>query len=244
MTMSEDRAERGPEDRAVMAAELALGVLDGDERAAATRRVLAEPGFAREVEAWRAHFALLFTAWPDAQPSSDVEARLVHLVGQITSDERVARRNPWMWSTGVATLLAACLVLALALRPERTVIIGAPIATARPAPLIAAIAPTKDGPDAKPFAAVYDAGTGEISLAGGVDVPTGRSAELWVIGADAAPHSLGLLDGPASRVSIGGRNLRRVTTGVTLAVTIEPEGGSPSGLPTGPVVASGTLAKI
>ncbi len=232
------------EDRAAMAAELALGVLEGDERADAMRRVLAEPAFARDVEAWRAHFALLFTAWPGAKPSSDVETRLVELVGQTASDEPIARRNPWMWSTGVATLMAASLVLALALRPERTVIVGAPIATSRPAPLIAAIAPTKDGTDAKPFAAVYDAGTGEIRLAGGVDVPTGRSAELWVIGADAAPHSLGLLEGPASRVSIGGSNLRRVAAGVTLAVTIEPEGGSPSGLPTGPVVASGTLAKV
>lgn len=244
MTMPEDRATMSPDDRAVMAAEFALGVLEGDERAEATRRVLAEPGFAREVEAWRAHFALLFAAWPDAQPSSDAEPRLMQSLGQTASDGRVARRNPWMWSTGVATLLAACLVLALALRPQRTVTAGAPIATSRPAPLIVAIAPSGAGADAKPFAAAYDAGTGEIRFAGGVTVPTGRSAELWVIGADAAPHSLGLLEGPASRVSIGGRNLRRITAGATLAVTIEPEGGSPSGLPTGPVVASGTLAKV
>ncbi|TPG12724.1 anti-sigma factor [Sphingomonas oligophenolica] len=236
------------EDRAAVAAELALGVLEGDERADAMRRVLAEPTFAREVEAWRAHFALLFAAWPDAAPSSDVEARLVRLIDRsgeaAANDDAVVRRSPWMWSTGVATLMAACLVLALALRPERTVTVAAPVTVATTAPLVAAITPTKDDADAKPFAAAYDAKTGEIRFAGGVTVPTGRSAELWVIGADAAPHSLGLLAGPASRVSIGGRNLRRITAGATLAVTIEPEGGSPSGLPTGPVVASGTLAKV
>jgi anti-sigma-K factor RskA len=30
----------------------------------------------------------------------------------------------------------------------------------------------------------------------------------------------------------------------TLAVSVEPEGGSPGEAPTGPVVASGTLAKV
>ena len=42
------------------AAELALGVLDGAERAGALRRMIGEPDFAREVERWRDHFALLF----------------------------------------------------------------------------------------------------------------------------------------------------------------------------------------
>ena len=42
------------------AAELALGLLDGDERAAALRRVLADPAFAREVEDWRNRMAGLF----------------------------------------------------------------------------------------------------------------------------------------------------------------------------------------
>ncbi|MGJ3628226.1 hypothetical protein AB5I41_17070 [Sphingomonas sp. MMS24-JH45] len=46
------------------AAELALGVLDGDERAAALRRVLAEPDFAREVARWRDYLAALFADWP------------------------------------------------------------------------------------------------------------------------------------------------------------------------------------
>ena len=39
-----------PED--VAAAELALGLLEGEERGAALRRVLAEPGFAAQVEWW------------------------------------------------------------------------------------------------------------------------------------------------------------------------------------------------
>ena len=48
----------------VAAAELALGVLDGEERAAALRRMLAEPDFARDVERWRDHFAVMFAGSP------------------------------------------------------------------------------------------------------------------------------------------------------------------------------------
>ena len=43
--------ERDPD---MAAAELALGVLEGEERATALRRVLSEPAFAAEVERWRA----------------------------------------------------------------------------------------------------------------------------------------------------------------------------------------------
>jgi len=239
-----------PDERAAMAAELALGVLDGDEREEAMRRVLADPRFAREVEAWRTHFALLFAQWPDAVPSETVGARIAAMAapGSMRSGSTVvaapASRTGWAWATGLATLIAACLVLALALRPQRIVVEQAPVATGAAAPLIAAITPTKDGGDTKPFAASYDARTGEIRLAGGVDVPSGRSAQLWAIEAEGPPHPLGLLDGASSRVSIGGRDLRRMAPGVTLAVSIEPVGGSPTGLPTGPVVATGTLAGV
>ena len=53
------------------AAELALGLLEGDERAAALRRVLADPAFAREVEDWRNRMAGLFDDYREvAAPDS------------------------------------------------------------------------------------------------------------------------------------------------------------------------------
>lgn len=233
-----------PDDETPLAAELALGVLEGDERAAALRRMLAEPGFAREVETWRAHFALLFAQWPDAIPDDGVEGRVVRSLDPPTG-QAAARGNVWAWAAGAATLIAACLVLALALRPQRivTVPVPAPTAAQAAAPLMAALTPTKDGAGGEAFAAIYDPQTGEIRLAGGVAVPHGRSAELWAIGKD-GPHALGVLAGSdKSRVTVGGGNVARMTAGVTLAVSIEPVGGSPSGLPTGPVVATGVFAK-
>ena len=231
------------DDTAVLAAELALGVLDGAERRDAQRRVIADPAFARAVEAWRAHFAILFAEWPEASVNSEVERRLI---ARLDAGERFAttgpsRGNGWAWATGAATLLAASLVLALALRPERMVpIAAAPVADGSPT-LVAAIAPTGKG---KPFAATYDARRGEIRLAGTVIVPRGRSAELWAIGGDSLPHALGIYDGSrGARVNVAGSNARRLAEGVTLAVSIEPVGGSPTGRPTGPVVATGTLSR-
>ena len=53
MTAVSDERTQGPEQ----AAEYVLGLLDGDAEADAERRLLADPGFAAEVERWRARFS-------------------------------------------------------------------------------------------------------------------------------------------------------------------------------------------
>src|SRR3546814_2647187 len=72
-----------------------------------------------------------------------------------------------------------------------------------------------------------------------VEAPAGRSLELWRVPAGGDPQSLGVIDPrdpfEALRVS--------VTAGDTLAVSVEPPGGSPSGAPTGPVILSGPLVR-
>jgi anti-sigma-K factor RskA len=69
------------------------------------------------------------------------------------------------------------------------------------------------------------------------DVPAGKALELWALTASGAPVSLGLLPAtgdhhrvlnPAQRAALGGAR--------QVAVSVEPVGGSPTGLPTGPVL--------
>ncbi|VTZ22118.1 conserved hypothetical protein [Methylocella tundrae] len=70
--------------------------------------------------------------------------------------------------------------------------------------------------------------------------PSGKSLELWYIGAGKAPKSMGLVGGNAIKMPLpAGLSLDKAS----FAVTVEPEGGSPSGDPTGPVVYSGQLIK-
>jgi anti-sigma-K factor RskA len=74
---------------------------------------------------------------------------------------------------------------------------------------------------------------------------TGKSPELWVIEGDKAPRSLGVIDirGPNAH-AISSKQLAGLAPGSVLAISIEPKGGSPTGLPTGPVVATGKLTAI
>lgn len=65
------------------------------------------------------------------------------------------------------------------------------------------------------------------------DRPDGRSLELWSIGADATPRSLGLLPLNEGRdLSVAPESVAQVS----FAVSLEPSGGSPTGAPTGPMV--------
>lgn len=231
MALPETPLGEGPD---VAAAELALGLLEGDERAAALRRVLAEPGFAREVELWRERFAIWFLQWPDVAAPPDGFARLeAALWGAVSSTTRL-----WKTVAAATSLLAACLVLALLLRPAAT----PPIPVAPAAPLVAALAPSDKS---APLAAVYDRASGELRVAGTTLAPKNRVAQLWAIAGDGVPHSLGLLTtGAATTVRVTAENRARLAPGTTLAISIEPLGGSPKPVPTGPVVATGPLSSV
>jgi anti-sigma-K factor RskA len=76
-------------------------------------------------------------------------------------------------------------------------------------------------------------------------VEPGRSLELWAIPADGVPVSLGLIpsDGKG-RVELSERQRGLIGTPTTLAISLEPQGGSPSGQPTGPILYQGKLASL
>ena len=235
-----DIATDGPD---VTAAELALGVLDGDERAAALRRVLSEPAFAAEVARWRDQLALLYDAAPAVAPGPGLFDRIE---ASLDGDPAPAVAPPrgWVWPgiAGASGLAAAAALTLLVLRPEPAVLPPtAPPAPTAPAPLlVAAIAPTAEG---EPVGAVYDARAGTIRLGAAALADARHDAELWVIGGDGVPYSLGLLRrGQATALPVAPANRARLTATAVLAVSIEPIGGSRTGAPTGPVVAKGALS--
>ena len=219
----------------VTAAELALGVLDGPERAVALRRVLAEPTFAAEVDAWRTHFAALLDRFPAAEPGPDMFNRIERsLHGAPARPRRLFWPSLAMLSTAAAAVLAVALV-------ERPPAPAPPPVVLAPAPLLAAaITPTGKG---EPVSAVYDARAGTVRISAATLVDARHAAELWVIGGDGVPHSLGLLRaGAATALPVSPGDRARLAATAVLAVSVEPVGGSPSGLPTGPVVAKGVLS--
>ena len=78
-------------------------------------------------------------------------------------------------------------------------------------------------------------------MPGPMPVPAGRSAQLWAIVGDEAPRPLGLFHAAGDRVEADARMPTPLAAGTKFAISFEPVGGSPTGLPTGPVVASATL---
>lgn len=218
-------------DPDMTAAELALGLLDGEERAAALRRVLADPAFAREVEQWRQRLAGLFDDYPDIAAPESVAERLSSL-----DLPPPARPVPWFRRPIAAMVGAVAAMLALFLVVQPVSRVEGP-----PHHMMVASLMLSDKSGAVP--AMVDMTTGEMRVGESGVAPQGKTAQLWMIGGDGVPKSMGLLasTGP-SRMTLPMEKRRELKTGVTLAVSIEPLGGSPTGLPTGPVVASGKLS--
>jgi anti-sigma-K factor RskA len=72
-----------------------------------------------------------------------------------------------------------------------------------------------------------------------------REAELWLIPADGKPRPLGMLRADrAVVITIPRELMAQAVANAVLAVSLEPPGGSTTGLPTGPVIAQGKLTTL
>ena len=110
-------------------------------------------------------------------------------------------------------------------------------------PLIATL--TSQG-DAPALVARFDPNTGALFVrAAFKDTAETRVPELWLIPGDGVPKSLGLLNREGlGNLSVSAENRAQFGAGGTLAISLEPQGGSPTGAPTGPVIASGILQPL
>lgn len=218
-------------DPDMTAAELALGLLDGEERAAALRRVLADPDFAREVEQWRRRLAGLFDDYPEVAAPDSVAERLA--APEPLPQARATSGFRWPIAALVGAV-AAMLALFVVLQPTSQV-------AGPPHHMMVASLMMSDKSGAVP--AMVDMTTGEMRIGEAGMAPQGKTAQLWMIGGDGVPKPMGMLasTGP-SRMMLPMEKRRGLKAGIMLAVSIEPLGGSPTGLPTGPVVASGKLS--
>jgi anti-sigma-K factor RskA len=169
-----------PED--VTAAELALGVLEGDERATALRRVLAEPGFAATVEWWRERFAALFDLWPEVAAPAHIETRIAATL----DGAAVATRGfPWPLLAIASSAIAACLLLFILVDPRPSVPVSQPVPAARPTSLLVA---TLDAGEDGQVAAAFDPAAGALRIAAGAE---DVGADAGGSGADLARRGAG-----------------------------------------------------
>ena len=253
-------------DDKVIAAEFALGLLEGEELLAARGRLANDAEFAARREWWDDWFVPLSDDIAGAEPGSrvwsNIDSRVSALAlakasgGASVNDaaenvvmldmERRVRR--WQWTAGL-TSAAAALALALFVFAPGTgtgVEQGPPVAnnTAAPAPLMASI-PIADTP--LRLGVTFLPGSDEMLVsAAGLTADGVHDHELWLVPADgSALQSLGVVEaGEEVRVSLPQEVSQNMDDGVQLVLTREPLGGKPEGVDAGPVVAQGTLSQV
>ncbi len=217
-------------DDAALAAEYVLGLLDAGERAEFEARLRSDPLLWGEVQAWHERLAVLAAdvdVAPPARVWRRVEARLFG----------ISTRGLRLWQgLGVGGLgLAAALAV---------VLFFAPPPPAPPAgPVYAAEIVAED--QSLRLLAVYEAGAGVLRLTRTDGAArAGRALELWVIAGDQPPRSLGVLPEAGTAQLEVPETLRAAVAAGVLAISDEPPGGSPTGAPTGDVLAVGPVTAL
>lgn len=231
------------DDDRLLAAELSIGLLTGDEHARASARAAHEVAFAREVEWWHQQMAPLLDAADEVEPPAALRDRIEQrLTIPLPAEARGRSRWRWIGIGGALGALAAS-IIAWTHPVTRTVQVPAPLTVATsPDLLVASLLPT-DKAATQPIVAVFDRDTATLRLSTSVAVPGGRAGELWRIPAGGKPISLGVLaDVGDHRLAVS--RSQRLAAGDQLAVSVEPAGGSPTGQPTGPVILAGALSHV
>jgi anti-sigma-K factor RskA len=223
----------------LIAAEYVLGVLDPQERRRAQQRLAHDQPFASEVAFWEERLGGFADSVEPIAPPAHTWRRIARSLR--IPDPGAPPENLWQslafwrsFAIGAAALTAASIGVLTFIE------ISPP---PRP-PLVAALAGAAGQPS---FLAAVNGGGANLTVVPGVPVPGAfaqHSMELWLIPAgDATPHALGLIEASRPvRLDVPRELAARVTAQAALEVSLEPLGGSKTGLPTGPVVASGKLA--
>ncbi|MCP4617832.1 MAG: hypothetical protein GY844_15535 [Bradyrhizobium sp.] len=166
-----------------------------------------------------------------------------------------SRIRRWRNVATVASAIAAALLVMVGLqvyRPDalpesirpkpRTQIVE--VKTPPPPAAAQYVALLQSGAGAPAFILTVDAATKNFTVRKvGAQPEVGKSYELWIVSDRLQrPRSLGVIGRNefTARPVLAGYDSDIVNTAV-FAVSVEPEGGSPSGMPTGPVVFSGKL---
>jgi anti-sigma-K factor RskA len=241
------------------AAEYALGVLDKDDRAAAEARSAREPAFAQAVLAWVLRLEPLIdkvapvepsaALWPRISAATDPKSASAFAPAPTPANDAPAPRGPGMWRTWAvgASAIAAIALLFIAIRPPLHVGGGSPanLVSQGGRTLVATLTLTET--KASAFTVAYDPARATLyaTPAGDFSIPRARAAELWLIPADGKPRPVGLVDpSKAASMPMPAPFKALAREKAVLALSIEPPGGSPTGSPTGPVVATGPLLAV
>jgi anti-sigma-K factor RskA len=247
VTPSED-----PQERSATAGEYVLGTLDAAARAEFERALADDPALQAEVYAWQDRLLGLARrnapAEPDAGLWPAIEARLdapraatapLRNTGNTSAANDALWRRLRRWQIGGALAMAASLLLAalLVLRAPGT-------EGGAPTRYLAVL----QAPDDKATGWVVEITAGDklrlVPVGASAPVPAGKALQFWTKPEGAAgPTSLGLVRaGQVTELPVS--RLPAVEAQTLFELTLEPEGGSTIGRPTGPILYVGRTVAL
>jgi anti-sigma-K factor RskA len=236
------------EDIDGLAAEYVLGSLDPVERMEVAARRHGEPALNDAIEAWERRLGPLSDAVPPLEPPNHVLRSIMRRIDD--REPRVAGkplswRRLWPAYAVGASALAACVAAILIWSSEVPAYI--------PARLMAALEKRVDAADEAKVATVAIGFVVNLDLRASTVVisplavpPGSRVYQLWLITPGTAPPiSLGVIDLAETTASPWPATCAPGDLAhATLAVSLEPKGGSAKGTPTGPMMFVGKLVQV
>lgn len=248
-----------PELQDRLAAEYVLGTLRGPARSRFQAWMREDAAIARAVREWEERLTPMAAALPEEKPPrrvwKGIESRIA-----TPNREREAKRGLWenlgFWrGWGLVTSgLAAALVVAVATQKPEVVEVVRTVEVVKTAEVpstkmqpsyVAMLEDAKGGMKVMTYAARQ---SDELWFrVEGMEHKAGHSYELWGLPAKPgeAPTSLGVLPArETGTIKLAAAADETLSSFPQLAISIEPEGGSKTGLPTGPVVARGESMKF
>jgi anti-sigma-K factor RskA len=218
------------------AAEYVLGLLTLEARQAFAARLARDPALQSEVRFWQES---LVTFAEDVAPVAPPSGLKAQIEGQL-----FGARVKSGWWTSVAFW--------------RGVSFASLAAAAGLAFVLTQTPPTQQGTEGPRYITQLGDETAEVQLVAFYDADReqlqiaraaggargGRVLELWIIAPGGAPVSLGVLPAGEKASLTVPKDMGLQLAGAILAISDEPPGGSPTGAPTGDVLATGVITEI
>jgi anti-sigma-K factor RskA len=217
---------RGEYDSA-LAAEYALGTLRGPARFKLEQRIRREPELSAMVAQWQRLLAPLDDGLIPVVPPERVWKKIQLSLPSVASQRR------WRWD-----------YLGWALAAGLAAVILVPRFITPPQEFSPAVVLTSSETGSGQWIVSLDKTVRHLQLTpvNPPPIAMAKSLQLWAIPAGGKPVSLGVIASQqVTRLPLEQTQLSR---GMTIAISLEPAGGSPSGQPTGPVLYSGLLASL
>ncbi|WP_147124298.1 anti-sigma factor [Shimia ponticola] len=214
-------------DDDALAAEYVLRLLTPAEEREFEARLDEDAALRAQVQFWEAEFATLADDLPEAFPQAHVKSNIQDRLGHTAPASRL--RGFWGWIAlpllATAAFVVFFMIVPILRGPEFNPTLHATLMSADGAVHIEA----GYAPDGNLFKVIPEQGS----------PAAGRDFELWVIGADApAPVSLGVISTTEESLFEITPEIAALIDGGILAVSDEPAGGSPTGAPTGSILAT------